>query len=125
MEHVWLAVFVAAEAMAGALVVTDSPQPATTVRVEAPAQPSESPPARLTNPPVSSAPVSIDEMMRQVIANLAAHPLCTAPPVEPTDEQKAAIEKARPTVPIPPGFPAGTPGAPAAAVDVHRPLVPC
>jgi hypothetical protein len=121
-ERVWLAVFLAAAAIAGARVVTDRPKPEKTVRVEVPLQPIEGPSAWLTDPTASTAPLSIDELMRKVTDNLAVRPLCDAPPVELTEEQKQALERTLSTVPIPPTVPADTPGA---VSNVHRRLVPC
>ena len=60
--------------------------------------------------------------MRQVVDNLTGRPLCDAPPIELTEEQKREVEKTLSTAPIPPTVPADTPGA---VSNVHRRLVPC
>jgi hypothetical protein len=53
---------------------------------------------------------------------LAVRPLCDAPSVELTDEEKQGMERTLPTVPAPLTVPADTPGA---VRNVHRPVVPC
>ena len=122
-QHIGLAVCLAAAAIAAAWVLTDTPEEAETVRVEAPAPgPAPGPPAWFTDATRPAAPLNIDELMRQATDNLTGRPLCDAPPIELTDEQKREVEKALSTAPIPPTVPPDTPGA---VSNVHQRLMPC
>ena len=122
-QRLGLAVVLAAGGVGGRWIWTSGPDPAQTVRVEAPpSQPTDGQPAWFTDPSAPAPPVGIEELVRQVTDSLAGRPLCEAPPVELTEDQKREIERTLSTAPIPPTVPTDTPGA---VINIHRRLVPC
>ncbi len=119
-ERVWLAVVLVATGIGAAWVATDIPEPAQTVRIETPAsQPARGTPVQVTDP--SAPALSVDDIMRQATDNVTGRPLCDAPPVDLTEEQKRIVEEALSKAPIPP-VPPDTPGG---VINIHRRLVPC
>jgi hypothetical protein len=119
-ERVWVALFLVAAGIGGTWVATEIPEPAQTVRTQAPvSQPAGGTPAQFTD---ASAPApSIDDVMRQAADSVTRRPLCVAPPVELTEEQKRIVDEALSKAPIP-TVPPDTPGG---VINVHRRLVPC
>ena len=118
-ERLWLAVFLLAAGIGGAWVATGIPDPAQTVRTEAPGvPPAGAAPVQVTDPvPAASG----DDVMRRAIDSVTGQQLCEAPPVELTEEMKRIVEEALAKAPIP-TVPPDTPGG---VTNIHRRLVAC